>query len=329
MKGKVLKNIVVGLGIGILLSGLMYAGLTLLYKDAPALGENVAKTEENTLDDSSDNTSTDIEKKQPVLNSNVEHVAAMTAADTLTPKNVEKMYVIAPPNSQVKNVQGGCAVGDYFYQAFYFADVAENQANNECIIVKCELETGKVIKQSEVLQLNHVNDIAYNEKLECLVVAHNAPLSNLISYVNIETLEVVETFPIDYYIYSIAYNAARDQYVIGIQESQNFRILDAEFNPVGDLIKSSVRSKSSTTQGSDCDDDFIYFTLYEPNVVTVYDWDGNFVTLIELDDYIASSDFEPEDLTVIDGAMYINCGINKATLFKVSDFAIKSVKEGK
>ena len=195
------------------------------------------------------------------------------------------------------------------------------------MIVKCELKTGKVVKQSEVLQLNHVNDFTYNEKKGCLVVAHNTPLSNMISFVNTETLEVIESFPIDYYIYALTYNASRDQYVIGIRGGQNFRILDADFKAVGDEIKASKRSGKSTTQGSECDDDYIYFVLWNPNVVAVYDWDGNFVTLIELDGGISNDKFEPEDLTVVDGVMYINCGQNKSTLFKVSDFVPKPVEK--
>lgn len=164
MKGKMLKNVFAGLGIGILLCGLMYAGLTLHYKSTPVSNDDDIKTETEVPNDTEQPTNADTEKKEVVLNSNVANVTAMTASETIVPQDVQKMYVIEPPNRQIKNVQGGCAVGGYFYQAFYFADVAENQANNECIIVKCELETGKVVKQSEVLQLNHVNDIAYNDK---------------------------------------------------------------------------------------------------------------------------------------------------------------------
>ena len=183
--------------------------------------------------------------------------------------------------------------------------------------------TQKVVATSEVMQLNHVNDITYNSKLGYLVVCHNAPLSNLITYVNAETLEIVDTFAIDYFLYSIAYNAARDQYVVGLTGTKTFQILNADFEAVSDVIQPTKRSNSSTTQGGACDDDYIYFVLYKPNIVTVYDWDGNFVTLIELDTVISPSNYEPENITVIDGEMYISCGQKNATVFKLSDFVAK------
>lgn len=49
--------------------------------------------------------------------------------------------------------------------------------------------------------------------------------------------------------------------------------------------------------------------LYVENVITVYDWDGNFVTLIHL-----SVQGEPENLTVVDGIIYVVTGYKKQAL---------------
>lgn len=58
-----------------------------------------------------------------------------------------------------------------------------------------------------------------------------------------------------------------------------------------------------TTRGATSDENFIYFVLYNQNVITVYDWDGNFVTLIKL-----TVDGEPENLSVVDDTIYVATG---------------------
>ena len=53
--------------------------------------------------------------------------------------------------------------------------------------------------------------------------------------------------------------------------------------------------------------------LYNRNVITVYDWDGNFVGVIELD----VGNIEPENISVVDDTICVGCAKNGMTLFKV------------
>lgn len=319
-----LKHILIGLLLGLVLCMGIYVILSVVYKDA---GEAVvAENGTETTPDSVEKEDTASNDKEVTITSNAAHVAAMTASDTLLPQKAEELFVIEEPSLDINVEQGGCTDGRYFYQAFYSEDTMQDQLYNKCVIVKYDMESKKVVATSEEMQLNHVNDITYNSKLGYLVVCHNAPSQNLVTYVNAETLEHVDTFAINYFIYSIDYNAARDEYVTGLVSTKSFRILDADFKAVSDVIEPTSRSNNATTQGCGCDDDYIYFILYNPNIVTVYDWDGNFVTLIELDTLISPEVYEPESITVIDGEMYIGCGQNHATVFKVSDFVPKPVE---
>ena len=316
-----LRSILIGLLAGLLLCMGVYLILTLVCKDAGAASVSGGVVEIVPDDVGKNNTSSD--EKEVNISSNTTHVAAMTASDTLLPQTVEELFAIEEPSLTISVEQGGCTDGKYFYQAFIEKDEMEGELYNKCAIVKYDMKSKKVVDTSEELQLNHVNDMTINTKLGYLVVCHNSPSQNLITYINLETLEWVDTFAIDYFIYSIDYNAARDAYVTGLVGTKTFRILDADFKAISDVIQPTKRSNSSTTQGGACDDDYIYFVLYNPNIITVYDWDGNFVTLIELDTVISPDKFEPENVTVIDGEMYVGCGQNKATVFKLSDFVPK------
>lgn len=214
--------------------------------------------------------------------------------------------------------QGGYTDGTYHYQAFIvapsnFTTDASVEVNNKVFIVKYDM-SGNIVDQSEVLSLNHANDITYNSKLGYYVVCHAKP-EYQISYLDPETLEIVDTFEIAYKVFSIDYNEASDRYIVGIKGGQTFRVLDGDFNPISPLYAPTSSTIGYTTQGVACDDDFVYFVLYKSNVITVYDWDGNFVTLI--DTGIASNK-EPENISVVDGKIYVGCGQSGVTLYELS-----------
>lgn len=318
MKGKsIVKSILIGLLLGLLLCGVAYGILALVFKkpqSALTSGKSVevADKEYEPLDDSKYN-----------ITSNEKLVAELTAADVLIPSKSEELFTIQVPTIEIDVVQGGCTDGTYFYQAFYGEDLKDDQYANQCIIVKYDITKGKVVATSEVMQLNHVNDMTINTKLGYLVVCHNAPLNNLITYVDMETLELVDTFAIEQFMFCIDYNEARDQYVVGLTGTKSFRILDADFNAVSEIIQPAKPYKSATTQGAACDDDYIYFVYYNTNVINVYDWEGNFVSSIELETVIPYDYYEPESITPIDGEFYVFCGQGEATIFKISDFVPK------
>lgn len=205
--------------------------------------------------------------------------------------------------------QGGYTDGKYHYQLFIKKDKDSDEENNIVRLVKYDLEEGKQVAVSDPLPLNHANDLTYNPKRGVFVAVHNNPHRKWVSLIDPETLTVTETIQMDVKIYSISYNEARDQYVVGLSGGQTFRYLDADFQPVDDVIfQPTPLTEGYTTQGASSDENFIYFVLYNQNVITVYDWDGNFVSLIKL-----TVEGEPENLSVVNGTIYVATGQSGTT----------------
>ena len=65
-----------------------------------------------------------------------------------------------------------------------------------------------------------------------LVVVHNKPRYNTLSFVDTDTLQIAETVQLNQDMYAIGYCESRDQYVVGISGTFNFMILDGQLNKV-------------------------------------------------------------------------------------------------
>lgn len=193
-----------------------------------------------------------------------------------------------------KVMQGAATDGTYLYYCI------ENQKldAHESYIYKIDIQTGKIVTRSGSLQLDHSNDITYNPKRNQLIVVHNAPNRKLISFVDVDTLQKVETIDIGIEIFCMAYNETRDQYVIGLSGGQNFAILDSEFHYLREYI---VPTTGYTTQGMTCDDNFLYFAQSGANVVVVYDWDGYQVAIVPIE----FTGIETENICIVGNNMYI------------------------
>ena len=167
-------------------------------------------------------------------------------------------------------------------------------------IYKYDVNTWELVARSEALPLDHSNDICYNPDTHELIVVHNAPNRNTISIIDPDTLTVKEKVKIKYQIFSMAYNQSRQQYVIGLSGGQNFALLDTDFKAVKTY---SVNSTGYTTQGVECDNDFIYFVQYNQNVIMIYDWAGKLVTRVDM----TLVGLEPENICLIEGEFIIGC----------------------
>lgn len=230
---------------------------------------------------------------------------------------VEQVGCVPHPDSQCTVKQGGWTDGVYYYQLFIKKDTASDEENNIVKLVKYDLATGKVVKTSEDLGLNHANDLTYNPKRNLFVAVHNNPNRKKLSLIDPETFEVVDTVTLDCKIFSLDYNETRDQYVIGVAGGQKFRLLDADFKFVSDTVyEPTSLSKGYTTQGVTCDDKYIYFVLYNENCLTVYDWGGNFISYVKL-----NISGEPENLSVVGNDIYISSAHSDgARIFKIVDW---------
>ncbi len=200
---------------------------------------------------------------------------------------------------------------------------------------------------------------ADGKKIEgLLIVCHNLGGRNKISFIDPVSLVVVDPaaigfetiadaitvdsankcIEIAYQIWSIDYNNFSDRYVVGISGGQTFRVLDANFKDVGGKVyPATSQTVNWTTQGVASDDSYIYFVLYrvpangnnddfnpayDGHVITVYDWDGNFVTLAEIDTDSIGVEIEPENISVYNNTMYIVGRGNKTNIYKVSDLIL-------
>ena len=176
--------------------------------------------------------------------------------------------------------QGSCTDGKYAYM------VLESQTDYKGSLWKVDLADGHVVKTVYGLPIGHGNDMTYNPKTGLLIVVHNKPDYDTISMIDPETLEIVETRKLSRDMFCIAYNEERDQYVIGISGGYNFAILDADFN---ELAFHVAKNTGLTTQGTDCDNRYIYFPQNSKdnsiNRILVYDWEGNYIDYIRVGAY--------------------------------------------
>lgn len=201
---------------------------------------------------------------------------AVVAAHTAEASIVYNNLYANVGNPEYSVMQGGCTDGTYAYF------VMENQALGICELVKLSLSDWSIVKVGTDLDINHGNDLTYNAKTGKIVAVHNKPNYNTLSVIDPETLKVESQVTLDSKVYSIAYNEAADQYVVGISGTQEFQILNSNFK----ILKTYTGIETDYVhQGMDCDDKYIYFIQSSTvdNSIVVYDWDGQYVKTIKVD----------------------------------------------
>lgn len=267
--------------------------------------------------------------------------AKMKSSSTLTADKVTQVMKVDQPWDDTNIItnsyspQGGYTDGKYYYQAFIDC-VKDAEDSSSACIAQFSMD-GTLIRKFTNTELDHANDITYNSKLNRFIISHAKPNYTYISYFYVDettnSLVYEKTEEVDYNIISIDYNEARDQYVVGLKYTQDFRILDSEFNPITPQLSAYNRSDGYTTQGVSCDENFVYFVLFKLNVIKVYDWNGNFVTNVNLENVLTSTDpgllstgdYEPENISVIDNEIYIGSryndspgGVDSFTVHKIT-----------
>ena len=275
--------------------------------DAPGTEAEVITTEEKTemIDTTAEATTQAGPSGQDKL------AEIIRSAPEITAKAVVQ-FNIPVPEGGLTNPQGGYTDGVYWYQMFMKRDNDSNEQNNLCKMVKYDIAQKKIVKKSGDIKTNHSNDILYNANTDRLYVVHNNPNRKLITPVNPETLEPEPSIELPSLIYCMTYNPTHDRYVVGIAGGQDFMIMKPNFKGQKVCIATPL-TKGYVTQGCTCDDNFIYFVLYNENCITVYDWDGNFTTRINF----SVGKLEPENISVVDGTIYIGVASNGITVYKL------------
>lgn len=208
--------------------------------------------------------------------------------------------------------QGGYTDGHYFYQAYITEKNESDENQNKVRILKQDLKGGNTPIFSEELPLGHANDITYHENANQLLVCHAK--GDKITFINPETLKIIDTTSLGHKINRIAYNAARDCYVVGYAVNQGelgrFGIMDKNFKPISDKFILD-KTKDLVGQGASCDDDYIYLLFSEGttdkrNAIAVYNWSGAFINLIYLDIQSGANIIEPENISVVGDTVYVS-----------------------
>ena len=202
--------------------------------------------------------------------------------------------------------QGAATDGTYFYNVLK-KKVGEVETD---IIVKSRYADFSEVLVSKEMPLDHANDMTYDSKRNLLVIPNM--LGKIITRIDPETLTVHSQVdaPLPGTPWAIAYNAARDSYVVAA--GGRLCITDENFKPKTSFPTVSS-SKKQVGQGMDADDHFIYMPLSPSseeggnkyNVIMVYDWDGNFVREIPLEVTI-----ETETILHFEDQYYMNFNVS-------------------
>ena len=202
----------------------------------------------------------------------------VNTADTFIAKTKRIARISGEGLKDHYKVQQGSATDDTYG---YF--LLESKITSPCALVKMNMEDASIVEIKYDLPVDHGNDMTYNAKINKLVVVHNKPHYTWISLIDPDTLEIVETKDLGFKMFSIGYCEERDQYIVGLSGSQNFSVLDADFN---EIKFCPVEHTEWITQGADCDENYVYFPQWDDktdkNYIRVFDWDGNLINTVQV-----------------------------------------------
>ena len=173
------------------------------------------------------------------------------------------------------NMQGGGTDGKYGYFIMVTRGPSETAMS---YIHKVDLESWEILKISQPLPLHHANDLCYDPKHHRLVISHCDVHPDWVSFVDPDTLELIETVTIPQPHYSMAFCPEKGLYVAGKSRTYDFVLLNEDFEPQRLLPGEDGHVK----QGMECDEDYIYFfqTGIRNNWIFVFDWEGTFLRKI-------------------------------------------------
>ena len=225
------------------------------------------------------------------------------------------------PDKRFSGFQGGCSDGQrYYYQVLMHYELSDRTKDYSCI-AKIDLKEKKVVKYSDVLHLDHANDMTYHPTKNILMVANNKPDPTRITLIDPESLEIVGYREAPLPIYAIEYVPEKDIYVVGMSGTRLFCFLDADLNLIDDkTYRMDSSTDRYTKQGLYADENFIYFILWDgkhkamedfQNIVSIYDYNGNYKGVLEFNVGVK----EPENLSVVGGEMHAVCGISEPIIY--------------
>ena len=220
--------------------------------------------------------------------------------------NFQNKYDNASP--RIYRTQGGCFDGTNFYQAL----ISKNE--EIAVILKKNIETGETI-YSEPRPMKHANDVTYNSTTNMIYVCEAGV--NVYIY-NADTLEFVKSVTLPYGISAISYNE-HDNTFVGLAGTKNY-YYSSSFNYIRDM---TLQERGATSQGMCSDEKYVY-NLYCKSLgggsydtyIIIHTHKGVYINTVEVS---IANKREPENISIIDGVMYIECptGTPSGTIFQV------------
>lgn len=209
------------------------------------------------------------------------------------PKAVQSRILQIPAEEGFSVLQGGCTDGTYGYY------VMNNQDYYPYInrVYKVDLATMKVVQVSQTLELQHANSITYNSKLGKLICVNYDPDKTTLTYVDPETLTITGTTKVDFNALSLSYCEERNAYVAGTRGTFDWFALDGSMkvkNYYGSVQTDAVKQEVETYK------DKIIFSMSNPQMLYVYNWDGEFLYSIDMELYV-----EIENLVFYEDIAYV------------------------
>ena len=243
----------------------------------------------------------------------------VVVGSVVTPDTVQSKHLYGTFSEKVghikkdgnfKIMQGGCVNGEYGWFAMINTADYDKQAAG-VYIYKVKYGTWEVIARSDVLMLDHANDITYLPETNQIAVAHCYVDGQKISLINADTLKIEGTLRSDEgAFYSVSYNADKKEFVCGTGKTNMLHFS-------ADMKKKSLRNTETTTlttQGICSDSSHVFHVLYagsaakagtEPfNMIFVNSYlSGVLENRIRLSVY----DQEPENISIVNGEFIIGC----------------------
>lgn len=161
--------------------------------------------------------------------------------------------------------QGVATDGEYVYTA-----MKKKSGGKEVDrIVKIDMDTWEIVKESETLPLDHANDMTYDPVNNRIIVVNM--VQTLITFVDPEELTVIGNASLPYSQWAVGCIPSSGQFAF--LASGGYRVTDADFN----LISTNPCQYESgyTGQGMDTDDRFAYIPLSpgekNNNIIQIHD----------------------------------------------------------
>jgi hypothetical protein len=223
--------------------------------------------------------------------------------------------------------QGMCTDGTYLYVI-----VMDSNSTHNTVIAKYLMADGTLVDMEYSYSLGHGNSLTYNpndDKIYCVALDDLGTIHKIntdLSYDSSFTVDLSGVYSAFEGIRAIDYNVDREQFVCVLKGSRNpFAIFDKDFN-LENLVW--TQKLKGTLGAMTTDRNFIYEITYKPNTISIFGWNGKYITSITMPSMDDKK--EPEEMVINGSNVYVNFtqNINTDVIVKVAKYSISNMAQG-